>query len=146
MRLVFTNCLLSNGRAPANEKRVLAPSFVASIRSQLQPRWHQLPARVKQLVYDARQLRELMDYLLRYDCVSFYYYLETLNSMQRGPLVQQTQLRVDAGCRFDQHQLIGLASMNADAGGRLDLPPLAGLVAAWLLAADVLARVECSDR
>ena len=51
-----------------------------SIKVQLDPEWHRLTQRTKQLVSDMSQLRMLLDYLLRYDCYTFYSFLMSLQS------------------------------------------------------------------
>ncbi len=55
-------------------------NFDRSVRIQLDPEWHNLSLRTKQLVQDLTTLRRLMEYLLRYDAVSFYSFLLTLRS------------------------------------------------------------------
>eukprot|EP01041_Mallomonas_annulata_P000717 gene717-1382_t len=63
-------------------------SFDTLIRNQLDPEWHKTSPRTKQLVSDIQTLRRLLDYLLRYDAVSFYSFLLTLrsaSSMQKSP-------------------------------------------------------------
>lgn len=50
-------------------------SFDHLIRSQLDPEWHRVPFKSKQMVSDMTTLRKLLDYLIRYDAFSFYYLL-----------------------------------------------------------------------
>ena len=40
------------------------------LRVQLDPEWHRLSARTKQLLSDLTSLRQVLGYLLRYDAVS----------------------------------------------------------------------------
>lgn len=56
----------------------LLKSFDEIVRSQLDPIWHTLGWKTKQLVGDLKTLRKLADYLLRYDSVTFLKYLDTL--------------------------------------------------------------------
>jgi len=66
----------------------LFSSFDIILRRQLDPEWHRLSSRTKQLVFDLTTLRQLLDYLLRYDAFSFYSYLITLknaSSQQNSP-------------------------------------------------------------
>lgn len=56
----------------------LFKSFDEIIRSQLDPIWHTIGRKTKQLVSDLKTLRNLADYLLRYDAVTFLKYLDTL--------------------------------------------------------------------
>jgi DNA excision repair protein ERCC-4 len=44
----------------------LFKSFDLALKAQLDPEWHKLSPRTKQLVNDVGQLRKLLDYLLRY--------------------------------------------------------------------------------
>ncbi|KAG0501147.1 hypothetical protein HPP92_001219 [Vanilla planifolia] len=56
----------------------LFKSFDEVVRRQLDPIWHTLGKKTKQLVSDLRTLRKLLDYLLRYDAVTYLKYLDTL--------------------------------------------------------------------
>ncbi|KAK0543291.1 DNA repair protein RAD16 [Tilletia horrida] len=53
-------------------------SFDIMVRRQLDPVWHRVGPKTKQLVSDLTTLRSLMTYLLSYDAVTFQSYLETL--------------------------------------------------------------------
>ncbi|KAI0300476.1 hypothetical protein B0F90DRAFT_1810368 [Multifurca ochricompacta] len=53
-------------------------SFDAIIRRQLDPVWHKVGPRTKQLVNDLSTLRRLLTYLLNYDPLAFHTYLETI--------------------------------------------------------------------
>ncbi|KAI0056711.1 hypothetical protein BV25DRAFT_1976751 [Artomyces pyxidatus] len=53
-------------------------SFDAIVRRQLDPVWHTVGARTKQLVSDLATLRRLLAYLLTYDALAFHAYLETI--------------------------------------------------------------------
>lgn len=48
---------------------------------QLEPEWHRLSPKTKQLVQDLRTLRILFQSLLLYDCVSFYKLLHSIKSL-----------------------------------------------------------------
>ncbi|KAF3793006.1 DNA repair endonuclease [Nymphaea thermarum] len=56
----------------------LFKSFDEIVRSQLDPIWHVISKKTKQLVYDLQSLRRLADYLVRYDSVAFLRYLDSL--------------------------------------------------------------------
>jgi len=56
----------------------LFKSFDEIVRRQLDPIWHTLGRKTKQLVADLRTLRKLLDYLVRYDAVTYLKYLDTL--------------------------------------------------------------------
>ncbi|KAH6901117.1 hypothetical protein BKA70DRAFT_1312449 [Coprinopsis sp. MPI-PUGE-AT-0042] len=53
-------------------------SFDLIVRRQLDPVWHKVGPRTKQLVNDLGVLRRLLVYLLTYDALQFHAYLETL--------------------------------------------------------------------
>ncbi|CAM9482773.1 unnamed protein product [Chrysoparadoxa australica] len=64
-------------------------SFDASIKRQLAHIWHRVSWRTRQLVADLRTLRELLEYMVDYDCVTFYSLMLQLQS--RNQLVMQRQ-------------------------------------------------------
>ncbi|KAI0644351.1 hypothetical protein C8Q79DRAFT_141818 [Trametes meyenii] len=53
-------------------------SFDMIVRRMLDPVWHKVGPRTKQLVSDLAALRRLLAYLLTYDALAFHAYLETL--------------------------------------------------------------------
>jgi DNA excision repair protein ERCC-4 len=68
--------------------KALAKSFSSFIRRQLDPLWHKLPVKTKQLVGDLSTLRQLLAYLPHYDAISYYSFLmnyQTMNGQQRFP-------------------------------------------------------------
>ncbi|KAI9923079.1 hypothetical protein PsorP6_000256 [Peronosclerospora sorghi] len=68
--------------------KALAKSFSISIRRQLDPLWHKLPVKTKQLVGDLSTLRQLLAYLPHYDAISYYSFLvnyQTMNGQQCFP-------------------------------------------------------------
>ncbi|KAF4323265.1 hypothetical protein BBO99_00001545 [Phytophthora kernoviae] len=68
--------------------KALAKSFSNFIRRQLDPLWHKLPVKTKQLVGDLSTLHQLLAYLPRYDAISYYSFLvnyQTMNGQQRFP-------------------------------------------------------------
>ncbi|DBA04618.1 TPA: LOW QUALITY PROTEIN: hypothetical protein N0F65_012201 [Lagenidium giganteum] len=69
-------------------EKAMTKSFSNMIRRQLDPLWHKLPMKTKQLVGDLTTLRQLLSYLPRYDAISYYSFLlshETMNGQQRFP-------------------------------------------------------------
>jgi len=61
----------------------ISKSFDKILRFQLNPVWHQLGHKTKQLVADLKALRLILLYLTQYDCVTFYNFLESLRASQR---------------------------------------------------------------
>ena len=60
----------------------LFKSFDRVLQRQLDPVWHMVTRKLKQIVYDLRTLRDVATYLLRYDAVTFLRYLETLRQAE----------------------------------------------------------------
>eukprot|EP00250_Pteridium_aquilinum_P006518 c16417_g1_i2 orf=74-1330(+) len=60
----------------------LFKSFDEIVRRQLDPIWHTLSRKIKQLIYDLKTLRKLADYLVRYDAITFLKYLDTLRATE----------------------------------------------------------------
>lgn len=58
----------------------LFSNFYMSIRRQLDPEWHKLDPGTRQLVSDLGTLRQLLDFMFRYDCVTFYSFLQTVRA------------------------------------------------------------------
>ncbi|GLJ46967.1 hypothetical protein SUGI_0991250 [Cryptomeria japonica] len=56
----------------------LFKSFDEIVRQQLDPIWHIIGKKTKQLVRDLKTLRKLADYLVRYDAVTYLKYLDAL--------------------------------------------------------------------
>jgi Na+/proline symporter len=51
--------------------------FDRQIREELEPQWHRISFKTKQLLGDLRTLRKLLQYLTRYDCVTMYWNIPT---------------------------------------------------------------------
>ncbi|KAL4757973.1 ssDNA endodeoxyribonuclease RAD1 [Aspergillus foveolatus] len=60
-------------------------SFDISIRRQLDPMWHRVSFRTKQIVSDLSDLRAILHALLTYDAVSFVKYLDTIVTAHSPP-------------------------------------------------------------
>lgn len=57
-------------------------AFDVIVQRQLQPVWHRLGFKTKRLVADLKELRKLLTFLISYDAVTFYQYLENLRAAQ----------------------------------------------------------------
>ncbi|CAI7775913.1 unnamed protein product, partial [Closterium sp. NIES-53] len=60
----------------------LFKSFDEIVRRQLDPVWHTLGRKIKQLVADLRTLRKIAEHLLRYDSVTFLRFLDALKASE----------------------------------------------------------------
>ena len=58
-------------------------NFDSMISRQLESEWHRLPPNTKHLVQDLRTLRALFPYLINYDCIHFWKFLQNLKSMSK---------------------------------------------------------------
>ena len=59
-------------------ENALFRSFDQIVRMQLEPIWHRTSRRTRALVADLQTLRKLLNYLVAFDCVSYYEYIETI--------------------------------------------------------------------
>jgi DNA excision repair protein ERCC-4 len=62
----------------------LFKSFHMMIKMQLEPIWHKIGPKARQLVSDLDTLRKLLIHLVRYDCVSFNEYVENMRTKELG--------------------------------------------------------------
>ncbi|KAJ3100885.1 hypothetical protein HDU97_001875 [Phlyctochytrium planicorne] len=64
-------------------ENALFKSFDVVIRSQLDPFWHKIGTRTKQIISDLATLRRLLSYVGSYDCVTFYSFLDTIRAANK---------------------------------------------------------------
>ncbi len=62
----------------------LARSFHKLLQRELDPVWHQLSWKTKQLVADLKTLRTIMTYLTQYDCITFYNFVSALRTTENA--------------------------------------------------------------
>ncbi|KAI9809328.1 MAG: hypothetical protein M1825_002620 [Sarcosagium campestre] len=60
-------------------------NFDLAVRRQLDPVWHRVSAKTRQIANDLTVLRQMLHYLLTYDAVSFNTYLDTIIATQAPP-------------------------------------------------------------
>ncbi|XP_033113950.1 DNA repair endonuclease XPF-like isoform X2 [Anneissia japonica] len=65
------------------EKIIGRKSLDKLIKYQLDPVWHQLTNKTRQLVADLKLLCLLLQFLVQYDCITFYNYLNTFRSNEK---------------------------------------------------------------
>ncbi|XP_023330558.1 DNA repair endonuclease XPF isoform X2 [Eurytemora carolleeae] len=53
-------------------ENTISKSFHKILQQELNPIWHQLSGKTKQLISDLKTMRSLMVYLTQYDCITFY--------------------------------------------------------------------------
>eukprot|EP00092_Neocalanus_flemingeri_P022527 GFUD01024429.1.p1 GENE.GFUD01024429.1~~GFUD01024429.1.p1 ORF type:complete len:846 (-),score=291.30 GFUD01024429.1:125-2662(-) len=60
----------------------ISKSFHKILQRELNPIWHQLSGKTKQLVSDLKTLRMVLTYLTQYDCITFYNFISTLKTAE----------------------------------------------------------------
>lgn len=109
----------------------LFKSFDEIVRRQLDPIWHTLGKKTKQLVSDLKTLRKLLDYLVRYDAVTYLKYLDSLRAAENFRSVwifaessykifEYAKKRVYHFGRLDGSKLIGKSKIVTTKKRRLD--------------------------
>ncbi|XP_052256550.1 DNA repair endonuclease XPF-like [Dreissena polymorpha] len=64
-------------------ENAISKSFEQIIRLQLDPVWHQLGAKSRQLVSDIKTLRLILRHLTQYDCVTFYNMVNSVKTSEK---------------------------------------------------------------
>ncbi|XP_041359609.1 DNA repair endonuclease XPF-like isoform X2 [Gigantopelta aegis] len=64
-------------------ENALGKSFDKTIRIQLDPVWHQLSTKTRQLVSDLKTLRLILRHLTQYDCVTFYSLVHSIRTNEK---------------------------------------------------------------
>ncbi|XP_060605869.1 DNA repair endonuclease XPF-like [Ruditapes philippinarum] len=64
-------------------ENAISKSFDQMIRLQLDPVWHQLGPKTKQLVSDIKTLRLILRHLTQYDCVTFYNMVNSVRTSEK---------------------------------------------------------------
>ncbi|KAJ3028644.1 UNVERIFIED_CONTAM: hypothetical protein HDU68_001225 [Siphonaria sp. JEL0065] len=72
-------------------ENALFASFEQLLKMQLDPVWHRVSIRTKQVVSDISTLRRLLGYLTTYDCVAFYSFLESIQAANALDPLQSTR-------------------------------------------------------
>ncbi|CAE1245383.1 ERCC4 [Acanthosepion pharaonis] len=65
-------------------ENTIGRSFDLIVRQQLDPIWHQLNSKTKQLVSDLKTLRTIACHLTQYDCVTFYSLVNSIRSSEKA--------------------------------------------------------------
>jgi len=60
----------------------ISKSFHKILQRELDPIWHQLSGKTRQLVSDLKTLRTVLTYLTQYDCITFYNLISTLKTAE----------------------------------------------------------------
>jgi len=65
-------------------ENVISKSFHKILQQELNPIWHQLSGKTRQLISDLKHMRNMLVYLTQYDCVTFYNLISALRTAERG--------------------------------------------------------------
>lgn len=139
-----------------NTDSALHKNFDFIVRRQLDPVWHRISWKTRQIVNDLTVLREILHSLLTYDCVAFYQHLETILAIHTPPpgSTRQSQppwLFLDAAHTIftvaKARVYTGTASkaaINNNPIGAIPhtLTPVLEELPKWSLLADVLEEIE----
>ncbi|KNC97326.1 DNA repair protein (rad1) [Spizellomyces punctatus DAOM BR117] len=134
-------------------------SFDQLIRVQLDPIWHRVSQKTKQLVGDLKILRKLLSYLVSYDCVTFNSFLETIvaanasepSAVFRSEASQSQWLFLDAAhtvlsaARQRVYRRVVGATGNLEAGIPPGVEPVLEEQPKWRALIDALRVIE-ADR
>ncbi|KAL0326646.1 UNVERIFIED_CONTAM: DNA repair endonuclease UVH1 [Sesamum angustifolium] len=130
----------------------LFKSFDEIVRRQLDPIWHTLGKRTKQLVSDLKTLRKLLDYLARYDAVTYLKYLDSLRASESFRSVwifaessykifEYAKKRVYHFSRSDSGKSIGLNS-SARANSGVVLEEILEEPPKWKVLLEILVEIQ----
>lgn len=136
-----------------NVDSALHKSFDVIVRRQLDPVWHRVSWKTRQIVNDLTVLRGILQSLLTYDAISFNRHLDTILAAHQPPpgSTRQTQspwLFLDAAHTiFDtakRRVYTGKVDDNAGAAGALadSLRPVLEEQPKWAILADVLHEID----
>jgi len=65
-------------------ENTISKSFHKILQQELNPIWHQLSGKTRQLIQDLKTLRNLLVYLTQYDCITFYNLIAALRTAERA--------------------------------------------------------------
>ncbi|CAD5126028.1 DgyrCDS14204 [Dimorphilus gyrociliatus] len=74
----------------------LSQNFDRTLRRHLDPIWHQLSIKTKNLVSDLRMVREILGNLTQYDAINFYQFIKSIRSSERTFISSDSWLYLDA--------------------------------------------------
>ncbi|PWW78470.1 DNA repair protein [Tuber magnatum] len=131
----------------------LHKSFDVVVQRQLDPVWHRISRKTKQIVNDLTVLRRILHCLLTYDCVTFYQYLETILATHAPPpgstrSSQSPWLFLDAAHTIftlaKRRVYTGKADLSKKASGKVPhgLEPVLEELPKWAMLGEILDEIE----
>nr|XP_045584995.1 DNA repair endonuclease XPF-like isoform X2 [Procambarus clarkii]XP_045585004.1 DNA repair endonuclease XPF-like isoform X2 [Procambarus clarkii] len=94
-------------------ENAISKSFEKMLQVQLEPIWHQLSIRTKQLIADLKVLRTILVYLTQYDCVTFYNLVNSLRTTEKAIQSSGWMLLGSAESLFVNAKLRVFGKMNS---------------------------------
>ncbi|CAM1502025.1 Fc.00g040090.m01.CDS01 [Cosmosporella sp. VM-42] len=134
-----------------NLDSALLKNFDVIVRRQLEPNWHRVSWKTKQIVNDLTVLRGLLNSILTYDAVSFLQHLDTIHAAHSPPpgSTRQSQspwLFLDAAQTiFDtaRRRVYSASAKTAAQENNIDsLRPVLEELPKWALLAEVLEEID----
>jgi DNA excision repair protein ERCC-4 len=134
-----------------NLDSALLKNFDVMVRRQLDPNWHRVSWKTKQIVNDLTVLRTMLNSILAYDAVSFLQHLDTIHAAHSPPpgSTRQTQspwLFLDAAQTiFDtaRRRVYSASAKDAAQEDNIDsLRPVLEELPKWALLAEVLEEID----
>lgn len=139
-----------------NIDSALHKNFDVIVKRQLDPVWHRISPKTRQIVSDLTVLRGILHSLLTYDCVTFYQHLETILAIHTPPPgttrhsqppwlfldAAQTIFSVAKARVFTGTASKATISNNPIGSIPLSLTPVLEEQPKWSLLADVLEEIE----
>ncbi|KAF5986496.1 DNA excision repair protein ERCC-4 [Fusarium bulbicola] len=134
-----------------NLDSALLKNFDIMVRRQLDPNWHRVSWKTKQIVNDLTVLRTMLNSILAYDAVSFLQHLDTIHAAHSPPpgSTRQTQspwLFLDAAQTiFDtaRRRVYSASAKDAAREDNIDsLRPVLEELPKWVLLAEVLEEID----
>ncbi|KAJ4249033.1 DNA repair protein RAD16 [Fusarium falciforme] len=134
-----------------NLDSALLKNFDVMVRRQLDPNWHRVSWKTKQIVNDLTVLRTMLNSILTYDAVSFLQHLDTIHAAHSPPpgSTRQTQspwLFLDAAQTiFDtaRRRVYSATAKDAARESNIDsLRPVLEELPKWSLLAEVLEEID----
>ncbi|KLO84051.1 putative MUS-38 protein, involved in nucleotide excision repair [Fusarium fujikuroi] len=134
-----------------NLDSALLKNFDIMVRRQLDPNWHRVSWKTKQIVNDLTVLRAMLNSILAYDAVSFLQHLDTIHAAHSPPpgSTRQTQspwLFLDAAQTiFDtaRRRVYSASAKDAAREDNIDsLRPVLEELPKWALLAEVLEEID----
>ena len=125
--------------------------FDIAISNQLQSDWHRLKPTTKQLVHDLKTLRTLFQYLIEYDCFSFWKLLNNIKSMSAAARYPSLWLLTPAADRMFAAAKERMYSLTEQLSAKTSkvvtrLEPTLEENPKWKLLHQVLSEIEVKEK